>query len=178
MQINTLYSNAVDGNRGAEDELFAHLLVSFRLFVQQRVQDSSDREEIVQDALMTIAAKYREIRFDTSFAAWAYRVLNNKVLDYFKTRGRHRAVESPIGDYDPGGRSWEPDPALKARLIDCLRKVNSAQHKHARILNLHYQGFSTAEICDRLKLTTNYFYVMLSRARAALERCLETGEID
>jgi RNA polymerase sigma-70 factor (ECF subfamily) len=172
MNINALHRNLVSGEGVSENELFEYLSVSFRLFAQQRIWNEQDSEEIVQDALMTIAKKYREIEFDTSFAAWAYKVLNHKMLDYFKTKKVRADANTRIVDEKLPEMSWKPDPVLKRQLLECLRKIKG---RHARILNFHYQGYTTDEICEKLDLKSGNFYVMLSRARSMLELCLEKG---
>ena len=57
--INTLYQQASAGDSTAAEQLFCLLGVSYRMFVRHRVMNSQDCEEIVQDALTTIAEKYR-----------------------------------------------------------------------------------------------------------------------
>ncbi len=173
MNINEFYNIAREGDRAAESSLFRQLTVSFRLFAQQRIWNDQDAEEVVQEAVLTISERYRDITFETSFSAWAYRVLNHKILDYIKRKGRRQKLIEQVRQETDTELTWQPDPDLRARLIECFQKMNGSNPRHARILNLHYQGFTTGEICSRLKLTDNYFYVMLSRARTALEVCLE-----
>jgi RNA polymerase sigma-70 factor (ECF subfamily) len=178
LSINSLYGRAAEGDPAAEKELLEHLTVSFRLFAQHRIWDEHDAEEVVQDALVTITSKYRGIEFETSFSAWAYRVLNNKILDFVKKKQARRNLMDRLQDETGHDVTWQPDPELKARLIGCFRRLHEGNQRHARILNLHYQGYDTAEICRRLKITQNHLYVLLSRARAALEACLKRGDQD
>ena len=173
--INTLCFRAQAGDRDAETELLQHLTVSFRLFAQQRIWNQQDAEEIVQDTLVTIVAKFKDIEFETSFAAWAYKVLNNKLLDNMKKKGTHKRLIEQMSYHNESTRSESSDPELTRRLLDCFRNMSKTNNRHARILNLHYQGHTTREICDKLRLTENHFYVLLSRARVALEACLEKG---
>jgi DNA-directed RNA polymerase specialized sigma24 family protein len=51
--------------------------------------------------------------------------------------------------------------------------MNAEFGRHARILVMKYQGYRTAEICERMSITPNNLYVTLSRARAMLKACLE-----
>lgn len=177
MDINNLHKSVVSGDGASEDQLFQQLNVSFRLLAQHRVWNEQDSEEVVQDALMTISAKYRDIVFETSFAAWAYKVLNNKILDYVKAKKVKQGAMEKISERSTEAVPLNPDPQLKSRLLNCLKKLCQANSRHARVLNLHYQGFSTGEICDKLELKPNNFYVMLSRARSILEYCLDKGDI-
>ena len=88
MNINELHKRIGAGDPEAEERLFESLSARFRMFARQRVKDKEDAEEIVQDALTTIVQKYRGIEFETSFAAWAHKVLEYKILDHFRARGR------------------------------------------------------------------------------------------
>lgn len=175
--INSLYRQILAGDSDAIEQMFGILGVSFRMFVRHRVVNSQDGEEIVQNALTTIAEKYQSVQIESSFAGWAHRVLSNKLLDYYKSkRIRSVTAASPEAmDTEPLGIS--SDPALKMRLLNCLRKMHGANSFHARALNLHYQGYDTEEICAKLGITPGNLYVMLSRARTMLRMCLEKGEI-
>jgi len=180
MNINALYNRLIKDPESRyirEKELFNQLTVSFRIFAQQRIWNSQDSEEIVQDALMTIASKYRDIEFETSFAAWAYRVLNFKIADYFKARKIRENARYRLTKEARESVLLDLDPILKSRLLECLRKIGEVNSVHARVLNLHYQGYTTNEICDRLDINRGNLYVMLSRARVMLDKCLDKGDI-
>jgi len=179
LNINTLHDIAREGNQTGEEELFKVLSARFRLFARQRVWDELDSQEIVQDALMTICKEYKAIEFTTSFSAWAYKVLDNRILGYIQTKKRHNGRVSSVSDAEnlPATEKDNPKKELQRDLIRCMRKIAGTNLRYARVLNLHYQGFSTEEICDKLKLTRNNLYSVLSRARSLLEFCLERGNI-
>jgi len=84
--------------------------------------------------------------------------------------------QMPDGDDFMG--SPAADPVLELKLLDCLKKVGQKNIKFARTLNLKYQGYSVEEICDRLEISRENLYTILSRARSALELCLEKGGIE
>jgi RNA polymerase sigma factor (sigma-70 family) len=152
------------------------LSARFRLFLRQRLKERSDIEEVAQEALKTIFEKYRQIDFQTSFLGWAYKVLNNKLLTISSTRGRHKKKLEQLSEQQSLRQTREPRSDLEAKLLDCLRMVNKANPRHARVLNLHYQGYSADEICSRLGLTRTNLYTVLSRARTMLWACLEKRE--
>ena len=175
LNLNDLVRQARSGDPSAEERLFEHLTVSLRLIAQHRVWDEEAALEVTQEALTTIAQKYRSIEFKRSFAGWARQVLVNKIFDYVKAKKSLDSRMQAISD-SASPSAWTPDPTLQSRLVECLRKISATHRQHARIINLHYQGFSTTEICERLDLTPNNLYVSLSRARSMLESCLESGE--
>ena len=57
VDINTLHSNACDGDQQAVEELFEVLTSRFRLFAHHKIRNKADVEEVVQEALMTIHAE-------------------------------------------------------------------------------------------------------------------------
>jgi RNA polymerase sigma-70 factor (ECF subfamily) len=173
--LNALYRGACQGDRVAEQRLMQHLGVSFGLFAQQRIWNEQDAEEVVQDALVTILEKYRSLTIDTSFGGWAYRVLQNKIMDHVKKKTTRRRLDE---EHRQGheNQSEAANDDIRTRLIGCFRKIHRVNRRHARILNLHYQGYATPEICARLRLTESNFYVLLSRARRALAACLGKGD--
>ncbi|MCP4566860.1 MAG: RNA polymerase sigma factor [FCB group bacterium] len=179
LDINTLYKIARNGDQASRDQLFDGLSARFRTFVRLRIQNEMDGEEIVQDALMAIAREYAGITIEISFAAWAYRVLNNRILAYLQTKKKRsqRTSRLPESESSAAMTNHRPDPELKRRLIDCFQKLGRVNRRYARILNLRYQGYQTEEICNKMDVRSSNLYSILSRARSLLELCLEKGDI-
>lgn len=178
MSINTLYNRVSSGDPGSEDRLFENLRDRFSLFVQQRIWSEQDAEDVVQESLVSIAGKYKEIVFETSFAAWAYKVLENKILEYYRKKRCRDSKFSQMANDDSSTGQDGVDCTLRGRLLDCLKKINEVSNRYARVLNLQYQGYTTKEICDRLDVTRNGLYIVLSRARSMLRLCLHKGDIE
>lgn len=178
LDINSLENIARQGDHAAEEKLFQHLSESFQLFVRQKIWSKQDSEEIVQEALATIAQKHKSVGFETSFAAWAYRVLQNKINDYYRAKRRRESRFEYSLETGSSAGTWNPDPELKRRLLDCLKQVSLANIRHAEILHLHYIGYAIVDICETLGLTRNAAYILLSRARTMLKSCLEKGMVE
>ena len=178
MDINEQYAIAIQGDRIEREKLFEALSVRFRLFLYQRIRVEADAQDIAQEALATIAAAFDQVTIETSFAAWAYKVLENKIFTFVK-KDRKRKVEiSADGDDGSFPATWGADPSVKQQLLECLRKICEVNGRYARVLNLHYLGFTTDEICDRMRLSRTNSYVILSRARLVLKGCLEKGTVE
>ena len=179
MSINKLHQLSLDGGPESENRLWESLAARFRIFVRQRVWNDADAEEVVQEAMLTICREYRRVDFKTSFAAWAYKVLDNRILAYLSARKRRSRREVSIDD-----RSCNPATAvvavraeLKAKLLACLKKVGRVNRRYARVLNFSYQGYKSDEICGQMDVKPNTLYSLLSRARKMLETCLNKGDI-
>lgn len=177
MNINQLHKLANSGDMAAEGRLFEQLTARFRLIAQQRIQDNIDAEETTQEALTTVAEKFKGINFEVSFAAWAQRVLENKILYYYRTKSRKKDIAADEAMLDSHSETINSDPVVKVKLMDCFKKINEANNRYARILNLNYQGFEVSEICKKMSITRTNLYSILSRARSLLMLCLEKGDI-
>jgi len=179
LDLSELCENAQRGDKTAENQLFEHLSVRFSSIAGHRIWNQQDAEEVCQVALKTIWEKYREINFEKSFAAWAHKVLDNKVRKFYEEKRRN---QNNIGTLDKegvyAGSPENPDPNLRRKLLDCLKMINRTNNRYARVIVLQFQGYKTQEICRRLKITRSHLYVLLSRSRSLLRLCLDTGKID
>ncbi len=171
--INDLYQSARAGDDASEKELLRRLTVSFRLVARHRIWNDHDAEEIAQEALLVVATEYKTVALTAGFAAWAYGILSHKIIDHARRKTTRKKMEERLSAESRPESGQGGDPGLRKRLLDCFKRISSSNKRHARILNFKYQGYGTDEICERLKVTPNHLYVLLSRSRAALEKCLE-----
>ncbi len=177
MNINELHEAVMAGAKDAEEQLFKKLNEAFLFFLEQRVLDRADAEEVVQEALMLISNKYRDISFEKSFSAWAYNVLENILKHYYRSKKTRRIRKEQLMSNNDQDRVAYHNPELKRRLEHCLKKINESNNRYARILNLRYQGYSTEEIGGKLGVSSVNVLVILSRARSMLKHCLEEGNV-
>ncbi|UCC44423.1 MAG: RNA polymerase sigma factor [Candidatus Zixiibacteriota bacterium] len=173
--VDMLYRQALQGDSASEKELFQCLTVIFRMFVRRRgggSLGSDDVEDIVQSAILKISESYRQVQIRSSFAAWAHSVAKNEFIGFYRNKSIRRRKLSELAVKQEVQPTHNPDSKLRDHLKDCLRRLHEAHPLHARVLNLHYLGYTTVEICDKLQITTGNLYVALHRARAALRACL------
>ncbi len=173
MELNQLMKEAREGDKNAESRLFQYLRESFVIFVQHRVWDRNAVEDIVQNAMLVIADKYRTTNFEVSFSAWAHKVLENKIIDYIRARGFLKNQPTELIDDNQSYMTWSFDPQVKLNLIACLRELSGKNNRYARILNLRYHGYTSREICGKLNITENALHIIISRARSLLDLCLK-----
>jgi RNA polymerase sigma factor (sigma-70 family) len=177
LDLEALQVAARNGDKQAEGQFLQFLTARFRLFTQLKIAEREEAEDVCQDALTTVLTRYKAIDFEVGFSAWAHGVLQKKILTYYRSKATHERKMNELATTLSGPAAMPADTLLESRLLDCLRKIHAVHQRHARILNLNYQGFSVDHICRKLAVTRTNLYSLLSRARDMLERCLETGEI-
>ncbi|MHA2097005.1 MAG: RNA polymerase sigma factor [Candidatus Hodarchaeales archaeon] len=175
MDINELYKSARNGNNDAKDELFRILFIRFRLLAIHIVREEQLAEDIAQDALLVILNKLGTIEIETSFSAWAYKILRNTVIRCLKKRNRRRVLLEEALGYSDVNVEWNPDRALERNIIRCLRLLMKKNSTYIRALNLRNQGFKTEEITKKLGMNRNNLYQIYRRARMTLKKCIESG---
>lgn len=176
MNLNALFEKSRCGDIESEKKLFQALSVRFRLFVFQRVLNEEDGEEIVQEALLKILELYKNIDIKSSFSAWAYKLLEYRIYNYYRQKKRQGISSEFSDDDDINLLEWPYDPGFEKELLNCLKKIGKTNMRFARILNLKFQGYSADEICRKLGITPGNLYVIVSRARSMLQECLERGK--
>lgn len=177
MDINNLLKKAKNGDNSAENLLFKNLTARFMFISRHKIANKEDCEEVVQNALTAIAENYKQTNFEISIAVWVKKILDNKIIDYYRSKKSGLSKMSRVSNYAITATDDIIDPGFKQRLLDCLKKINAHNKQHSRILVLKYLGYSVNEIQEKLNLTKNNFYSVLSRARSMLENCLEKEKI-
>ncbi|MDH4156905.1 MAG: RNA polymerase sigma factor [candidate division Zixibacteria bacterium] len=173
MDINCLYLKACQEDKAAATQLFHSLSESFWILARHKGLDRHESEDVVQAALAKIAKSYREIEIKSSFAAWAQTVMKNQTIEYIRDKITYRRKLAEVSEAQAALRPSSTDLDLKRRLKRCLVQISRVNPRYARVISLHSQGYTTEEVCARLKVTTNNLYTILSRSRAALRACLE-----
>ena len=144
--------------------------------------NSSDAEEVVQDALWAATRKIDTFRGTAAFGSWVYRITANAA--YQKRRGRR--VErngvswdelgpsfDELGQHVQPGIDWSPrlhDPVLQAELHSVLRAaIDELPEEHRATFLLHdVEGLSNSEIAETLQIKPATVKSRVHRARLFL----------
>ncbi len=175
--LQSLLTRAKEGDKTAETGIFEYLRVRFVLLAKRRI-GSEYCEDIAQEACITVLEKLKTDAPSEMFEAWAYRILRNKIGNFMQSNSLRQKtmIHSEHMDYLERPSVEEPDPILRRRLMDCLKKLVKSYPRYARVLNFTHQGYDTDEICRRMELKSNHLYVMLNRGRRMLGDCLSGGD--
>ncbi len=144
--------------------------------------NSSDAEEVVQDALWAAARKIDTFRGTAAFGSWVYRITANAA--HQKRRGRRidrngTSWEELAPSFDETGQhvqpglDWSPrlkDPVLQAELQSVLRAaIDELPEEHRATFLLHdVEGLSNLEIAETLQVKLATVKSRVHRARLFL----------
>ncbi len=154
--------------------LWAESYDRLRTYVRIFVPVLHDADDVLQDTAVAIAKDFDKYDPDRPFLEWAIGVARNRVLQYYRKRGRDRRmifdvdtvskIEGSLLELEPHINSYE-EP-----LEFCLQKL---PEKSRRMLELRYTCCMSAdEIGVQLKMTVQSVYTRLSQIRVALRDCV------
>lgn len=131
--------------------------------------DSDAAWDILQDTMIVISRRIRQLTDPAAFPAWAYRIATNQCHDFFrKNQRRYRSIQAYFEQQPTETRR---DPASTLDLQEALSRLSGAQQT---LLSLRYEeGFSVAEIAGILGIHVGTAKSRLFTARHQLRSLLE-----
>ncbi|OOF52058.1 RNA polymerase subunit sigma [Rodentibacter genomosp. 1] len=160
-------------------------------FAELQLHNHELAEDLVQESFLSAFKHIDRFKREAAFKTWIFAILKNKIIDYFRQKGRFvlesemiEEDDSPNTFFDEAGH-WnlaftpsnlqeyeEKVYAEEFWLIfeTCLTCLPSQQ---ARIFMMReFLELSSDEICEETQLSTSNLHTTLYRARLQLQHCL------
>lgn len=155
-----------------EDRAFATLydfyFPKIYFFVFKRTGQKEATEDIVSAVFIKVFTGLKEFRpnHDNSFAAWVYRIANNKLIDYYRQQGRQPVVDlADIVEPSDEGQDPHADSVRASDSILVGKVLARLAPRDQEILQLKFfSELSNIEIAQALKINPNNVGVLLFRA--------------
>jgi len=154
----SLVTAAQAGDAIAENKLFSKLSARFiglaKLILGSRypalVKSTSEMEveDIVQETMMTISNKYKDIQFEKSFYLWANSVLTNKVRNYQQKKYRKISMEVEMDSKEDGpiskptGTDFDNKELLE-KIEQCIQRMEEVCKK---VMLIFFQGGNREDV--------------------------------
>lgn len=165
------------GDEAAFRDLYETYFPRVYQFVDRRVRNRADTEEVVQEIFINVFSSLHSYRGEAPFAAWVFGLARRTLANRFK-RLRHPTVSLP--DDEAGelrtlphlGRS--PDPHELYEFQERLERIQQAalhdlSEEQWELFRLHHlQHHSIRDIARRLRKTQDSVKSHLYRARKLL----------
>jgi RNA polymerase sigma factor (sigma-70 family) len=159
----------------------------FLRFLERRVGDRAEAEDILQKAFVKGMEAAASLREGQSAVAWFYRVLRNAVIDHYRRRGAaSRGLTAFAEELDRS--PLEPGAEMHVAVCNCVRTLaDTLKPEYAEALNrVELDGLSVQAYAALLGITPNNAAVRVHRAREALRKrvlascgtCAEHGCLD
>lgn len=147
--------------------------------------DIEATKEVVQATLTKAVANVAEFRAEAALFSWMCQICRRQIIDYSRARRRDarivfiddsaelRAVMDSIEAADESDPSHRYSTAETRQLIQAL--LDRLPARYGDVLEWKYvEGYSVAEIGQRLGVSETAAQSMLARARVAFRQSIET----
>lgn len=165
---------AQSGDGEAYQKLLLALLPHARRLVASRVSDAAAREDIVQNALVSIHRARHTYRAERPFTPWLHAVLRNAISDWGRSRARlsRREVSLEVeGVPEPSIDPAEPfADTISPELERALAAIPKPQREAVELI--HLEGLSVAEAAARAGVSSGALKVRAHRGYRALRALL------
>jgi len=161
----------------ANEQVLSALLANHRRFLsflEARVGNREDAEEILQNAFVRSIQRADSIRDSESAIAWFYRLLRNAVVDHYRSRASgSRSLEAFAQQLSKADERAEPE--TERVICECVKElVPVLKPEYAELITqVDLQGADVTSVADSLGINPGNARVRLHRARTALRHEVE-----
>ena len=173
-----LVKRAQKGDTRAFDLLVLKYQGRLAALVARYVQDSSEVEDVVQEAFIKAYRALSKFRGDSAFYTWLYRIATNAAKNYLVTRGRRPSADVDVSDAEfieeaEGLRESEtPESHLFGQeLADVVSSTLASlpEELRAALMLREFEGMSYEEIADVMACPVGTVRSRIFRAREAID---------
>jgi alpha-N-arabinofuranosidase len=139
-------------------------------FLEHRVGNRAEAEDILQEAFVKGVERLGALRDGESASAWFYRVLRNAVVDHYRRRGSaSRALDAFAHELED---QVEPGVEVQDAVCACVRTLSATlKPEYAQALQrIEVDGLSVSGYAAELGIRAGNAAVRVHRAREALRR--------
>lgn len=145
------------------------------LFLQQRLRDRDEAEEVLQRFSLRALERASQLRDVRTVRGWLGRILATTIVDHQRSAIRRRRREIEVDQTTLENHPAAPDPELDAAICNCLyRLLPTLKAEYADIVwRADILGEPRDRLAASLGTSLNNITVRLHRGRQALRKRLE-----
>ncbi len=154
-------------------KLYRQVVPELKRFFLLKVADENDREELVQDTILSIVDSLPQFKRQSQFSTWCLSIAKHELVDYYRRKKIKAILFSrlpflqEIVDKALGPQLALEEKEAKGKIFKTLHNLTEG---YSEILRLRYiEGLSVSAIAKELNLTYKAAESKLSRARLAFQ---------
>jgi len=172
-----LVRSALAGQQDGFGELVRRYTNMVLCYINARVRNQLEAEEITQEALVRAYTQLANLRAPRAFANWVLSIANAVMIDRRRADSKTVPLEDSGDELAPGPSLTPPDLVSEAETRTGVFRQMERLPVHYRVaLALKYiNGFSVEEIAVKLQVPEGTVRARLSRAYRLLRKKLEAA---
>lgn len=160
------------------DEIWQQYKEALKRFLQSKVSNQTDVDDILQDVLVRMLQNMSSIRDQTKIKSWLFQIANNTVIDFYRAKGRINQVQTNLVEEPTMTNSTlSKDSKLETNeaLASCLIPFINALPKEDALLLLQIDIHKVPQKQYAAQLGISYSTLKsrVQKSRLALRRLFE-----
>ena len=138
-------------------------------FIQRRVSNRQDADDILQDVFIKIHKHIKQVQDQRRVHGWIYQIVRNAIVDYY----RRQKIFVQLPDTLPD-ENIIPEQTVNQEMAACLGSfVDRLPPKYEEAIRLtHFEGLTQKEMGKRLGLSPSGAKSRVQRGRKQLQNML------
>lgn len=170
--FSNLMKRVQEGDEKSYQMLLTEILKMLRVMLSSKIQNTHDREDVIQNILMAIH-KARHTYIPTRpFSPWLGSIVKNKVIDYYRYQKKHSItdlMETHTNIED--NKSFIPEDVSEDfynKILEAIKELPKNQRIVVQMLKIH--GLSIKETSLKTGLSESNVKVTAHRAYKRLKK--------
>jgi RNA polymerase sigma factor (sigma-70 family) len=173
-EIKEIIKGCLEGNRRDQELLYRRHAAKLYAVCLQYSGNNEEARDILQEGFIKIFENLGNYKHEGSFEGWMRRITVNTALEKYRSRNSLYRVDDidlvPEQEAEPDNKDYA---GLEA--ADLLEIIRELPPKYRMVFNLYaIEGYSHKEIGEMINISEGTSKSNLSRARAILQRRVET----
>jgi RNA polymerase sigma-70 factor (ECF subfamily) len=172
--VDPLIERARAGDRAAMEALLGQLAPSIHRFGMRLCRNAADADDVLQDALLSVATHLGQYEGRASLTSWAFALTRSACNR--RRRGARNAPalgEAHLPEHDPQAPTPEQETDERERAAAVLAALDRLPEDYREVLHLRdVEGLTAPEAAAALEITVDALKSRLHRARTALREAL------
>lgn len=161
--LKPLWTRAQAGDEAAYREALGRIADRLRRFLRRRMQSMPDDvEDLVQETLLALHLQRGSYDPALPVGSWVFAIARHKLVDLWRRRGRHEALQDPLDELDDAAMPAAHDEGFAQRDLGILLEGLPAAQRRAIVLT-KIEGLSVAEAAQRTGASESAIKVQVHR---------------
>lgn len=154
-----------------------------------KVSSKEEAEDLVQETFIAAFSSIENFKENSSPKTWLFRILNNKIIDYYRKRANNLTFElesvniyneSFDDNFDNSGRwktienqdnNWLDNEEFNQIFNKCIEKL--PKNWSFIIRSKFILDLETDKICQEFKITSSNYWQIMHRSKVLLKNCID-----
>lgn len=172
--IKTQITSLINENPRSILEFYNKVQPYLEKYFKNKIDNKRDREEVIQDTIISILDSLPGYKFQSKFTTWIYSIARHELIDYYRRKKIKHILFSTfpflenIIDKALGPQFALEEKEAKHKIYNTFKNLTEG---YSQILRLRYlEGLTVSQISEKLNITYKAAESKLSRARLAFQK--------